>query len=142
LTPSAPNSIAIFESQFVISTASESGETIWKVDVRLSQSLLALLSQLEKLEWFQGFEQLVFYEPGVFVNRLDSIFVKNVVLEVGRLKLRYQCQPPTFPFLLVWRVQWTLLSDTPCAHQPFDAQVAIYGHLMVVLFVPLVTSSI
>ena len=71
------------KSQFVISTASESGETIWKVDVRLSESLLSSLSTLEKLEWFKGFEQLVNYESGVFINRMGSIFVKNVVLELG-----------------------------------------------------------
>lgn len=71
------------KSQFVISTASESGETIWKVYVRLSESLLSSLSKLEKLEWFKGFEQLVNYESGVFINRMGSIFVKNVVLELG-----------------------------------------------------------
>ena len=58
------------KSQFVISTASESGETIWKVYVRLSESLLSSLSKLEKLEWFKGFEQLLNYESGAFINRM------------------------------------------------------------------------
>ena len=81
------------KSQFVISTASENGETIWKVDVRVSQSLLSLPSQQKKLEWFQGIEQLVFYAFGLLINRMESIFVKNFVLELDR----YQCQSP-IPF--------------------------------------------
>ena len=46
---------------------------------------------------FQGLEKFMFHESGVFNQRLDSIFAKNIVMVWGRLEPRRCCQPPTLP---------------------------------------------
>ena len=53
------------------------GPPFQQVYVRVLRSLLASRCQLEMLQWFQGLKKFPFHEPGVFIQRLDSIFAKK-----------------------------------------------------------------
>ena len=48
-----------------------------QVNVQVLRSLVASRCQLERLQWIHGLEKFMFYEPGVFIQRLDSIFAKK-----------------------------------------------------------------
>ena len=45
---------------------------------------MASCCYLEMLQWIHGLEKFMFQEPGVFIERLDSIFAKKIVLVLGR----------------------------------------------------------
>ena len=62
------------------------GSPFQQVNLQVLQSLVASGCQLEMLQWIHGFEKFMFHEPGMSIQRLDSIFAKKVVLVLGRLE--------------------------------------------------------
>ena len=52
----------------------------------------------------------MFHEPGVFIQRLDSIFPKKNHASLGRSELRRCRQPPTLPLHYVGKIKQTVFS--------------------------------
>ena len=64
-----------------------------------------------------GFREIhVRHEPGVFIQQLDLIFVKKIVLVRGRLESRRCHQPPTLPLYYVGKMKQTIFLETSCAY--------------------------
>ena len=56
------------------------GPPFQQVNVQVLRSLVASRCQLEMFQGIHGLEKFMFHKPGVFIQRLDSIFVKKIVL--------------------------------------------------------------
>ena len=64
-----------------------------------------------------GFREiLVRHEPGVFIQRLDLIFMRRIVLVWGRLEPQRCHQPPTLPLYYVGKMKQTIFLETLCAY--------------------------
>ena len=54
--------------------------------------------------------------PGVFIQRLDSIFARKIVLVWDRSEPRRCRQPPTLPLYYVGKMKQTIFLETSCAY--------------------------
>ena len=58
----------------------------------------------------------MFHEPGVFIEQMDSIFTKKIMLVWGTSEPQRCRQPPTLSLYYVGKME-TTFSETLCAYK-------------------------
>ena len=56
----------------------------------------------------------MFHEPGVFIEQMDSIFTKKIMLVWGPSEPQRCRQPPTLSLYYVGKMKETIFSETSC----------------------------